>query len=159
MRDGITDGLIPAQYPYSKEIQSAATAYNVSAFLLYAIACNETIIGEVAGKWNAATVESADGGHGLFQLTSSYPDDWQDPQVNANYAATDFIVPLWKSCVEIGFFGDDLVRAISAAFNAGFSGMMRGHEEQNNVDAFTTDKYGLRALQIYAKLVTGATLF
>lgn len=159
MRDGITSGVIPASYLYSEPIGEASFSANVSAFLMYAIACNETIVGEVNGKWNAATVVSDDGGHGLFQLTSSFPDNWQDPTANADYAASHFILPDWEVWVgRYGLYGDDLVRAIAASFNAGLGNAIRGHDI-GNVDAYTTDNYGQRALSLYTKLVAKQPLF
>lgn len=144
---------VPFELRYSREI-TVACGEIFPPLVAYAVACNETIIGEINGKWDAATVVSSDSGHGLFQLTSSWPDDWEDPYANARYAINNFLVPAMRQWRENApeIMGDDLVRCIAATFNAGFGGAWRGHTK-GDVDRFTTDNYGQRALVIYQSLL------
>ena len=163
MRNGLSAGPVNASLLYADPINRAALACKyegVSTFsplVMYACACNETIQGEANGSWNAATVVSGDGGHGLFQLTSSWPNPgWDDPYTNALFAAEHFFMPaeaVWTSA-PYSLQGDDLVRAIAATFNAGLGNAVAGHN-QGNVDAYTTDGYGARALAHYQQLLAG----
>lgn len=158
MRWGLAGGPIPQHLPYAAQIQSACEDRNFSPLLAYAIAWRETIRGEVDGNWTAATVVSGDGGHGLFQLTSSYPPDWADPSANATYALDRFLIPdatYWVTRTSIR--GDDLVRCLAASFNAGLGGAWAGHEK-GNVDLYTTDNYAADVLRQYQRLATGEDL-
>jgi len=152
MRNGLAAGPLPAGLLYGPVIQAACEiAPTFSPEVAYAIAENETIIGEKNGKWDAATVVSADGGHGLFQLTSSYPSDWADPAKNAEYAVEHFLLPAETFWANMGMQGDDLVRCIAAEFNAGRGGALSGHS-QGDVDKYTTNHYAARALANYQAL-------
>jgi hypothetical protein len=152
MRNGIAAGPLPSDLdlPYGHEItQACAVPPSFSPLLAYAIKVNES------GENDPPDVQSGDGGHGLFQLTSSYPDDWADPYANALYAVQYFLAPAetyWADTM--GLQGTDLVRAIAAEFNAGRGGAMQGHEE-GDVDKFTTNHYAARALAHYEALVAG----
>ena len=157
MKDGIVSGTLPQDYLYAAPISYAATSHLTSVFLAYAIALNETIEGEKAGLWNAATVVSPDGGHGLFQLTSLIPYNWNDPLTNASWACEDYIVPAWAYWANAPYHlqGDDLVRAIAAEFNAGRGNAINGHRE-GDVGKYTTfsdgKSYADRALAHYQAL-------
>lgn len=158
MKDGIISGLIPIHCPYAWPIQHAAERLDSSAFLAYSIASVETIDGELAGLWNAATVVSPDGGHGLFQLTASFPDNWQTPLANALWAIDTFINPSWIywSNVSSVFRGDNLVRAVAAEFNAGRNNAIAGHAH-GEIGRYTTKSdgvtYDYRVLDRYHKLL------
>lgn len=153
MRDGIMSGRIPMQLPYAKAIQAAADTNNESAALMYGIAQRETIRGQRAGLWIASTVVSPDGGHGLFQLTSSYPSDWQQPQSNACYAAEHFIAPARAFFVAKGLLGESLIRCIAAAFNAGLETAWAAHLD-GDCDACTTGgDYGADVFTTYNAIV------
>lgn len=144
---------IPAKLIYSEYIQKACDERNFWPLFAYAVACRESIIGEMNGKWNARSVLSSDGGHGLFQLTSSWPNNWQDPYANACYAIDNFLTPLtnqWREAVP-GLEGDDLIRCVAASFNAGFGGAWSGHE-RGDVDLYTSNNYGAGVLAIYHNL-------
>ena len=159
MRWGVSGKPIPSGLPYEEQIKDACFVYSFPPCLAYAIASVETIGGEVAGSWNAATVISADGGHGLFQLTSYVPPGWDDPATNASCAVLDWLVPdATRAFQELRLSGDNLVRAVAASFNAGWYGMMSGHR-LNDVDRFTTNHYAARVLANYHKLVAGQSPF
>jgi hypothetical protein len=146
-------GIIPINYRYAWPIQSAADNVKTSAFLLYAIAETETIDGELAGMWDAASVVSADGGHGLFQLTSSYPSFWEDPRTNAQYAAANFVIPAWSFwATRYDLVGDALVRAVAAEFNAGRANALAGYTEHGDVGFYTTKQNGTTS---YDRVVLG----
>ncbi len=152
MRNGIGAGPLPDGLLYREPItQACAAPPTFSPLVAYAIATIETIGGEQAGSWDAATIVSADGGHGLFQLTSSFPSTWEDPLANADYAVVHFLYPAEVFWAEKGFQGDDLVRCIAAEFNAGRGGAEQGHAE-GDVDKFTTNHYAARALAHYTAL-------
>ena len=141
MKDGIISGTIPINNLYAWPIQQAADRRGTSAFLCYAIAETETIDGELAGLWKAATVVSADEGHGLFQLTYSYPANWDDPQANALWAIDTFILPAWTFWCQppYNFVGDSLVRAIAAEFNSGRNNAFAGHAA-GNIGLYTSKR-------------------
>jgi len=151
MRNGIEAASLSPALPYAAPINEACARLNAtqSPLLCYAIAYRETIVEFGSGS---AAVVSDDGGHGLFQLTASFPDNWQSAYVNACYAIDEFITPaevFWAKEVQ----GEDLVRCIAAEFNAGRSAALRGHEE-GNVDAYTTNGYAEAVLGYYQNLVT-----
>jgi hypothetical protein len=161
MIDGIVAALVPSSMRYSAQVNGAAIECKFSPLVIYAVAWNETIEGEVStNAWDAATVISGDGGHGLCQLTSSYPENWQDPRSNAIYAINNFLQPaqdFW-SAAPYQFTGDNLVRAMLAEYNAGRGNALAGHAA-GNIDLYTTNKYAARGLDMYHKLiglVTGA---
>ena len=145
MRNGIESGVVPADRPFAKEINEAASVSDFSAFLTSAIQHNET-----NAMRDAATIVSYDGGHGVMQLTATFPPNWDDPYANILYAIDNYLEPAetyWAKEVQ----GDDLVRCIAAEYNAGRGAAIRGHEE-GNVDKYTTDGYASRALATYLTL-------
>lgn len=147
MKDGISGAPLPAEFPYKSIIEQVCFENDCSPCLVGAIKINET------GLTDPPDVVSADGGHGLMQLTSSYPPDWADPEANFRYAVQNFILPAWTYW-NTSLQGDDLVRAIAASYNAGIGGAQNGHD-QGNVDLYTTNNYGARALANYTSLVGG----
>jgi hypothetical protein len=162
MRNGLSAGPLPAHLPYGDAIQKAcegaryAGLTSFSPLVAYACAVNETIQGEVNGSWSAATVVSADGGHGLFQLTSSFPVNWRDPYTNALFACEHFFMPaeaFWSS-PPYSLSGTALLRAIAASFNAGLGNALAGHR-RGDVDAYTTAHYADRARAHYDALLAG----
>lgn len=124
-----------------------------SPLLCYAIAWRESISGEIAGLWeSAADVISSDGGHGLFQLTASWPFNWDSAYVNACYAIDDYINPaetFWAEKEQ----GDKLVLCMAAEFNAGRTLALKGYD-LGDVGRFTTDNYAAAVLGFYQNLVT-----
>jgi hypothetical protein len=151
MRNGLSAGPLPAalNLPYAADIERACEqAPTFSPIVAYAIKINET------GYDDPPTIVSDDGGHGLFQLTSSFPSDWQEPYSNAYYACQHFLIPAETYWSGLGYQGDDLVRCIAAEFNAGRGGAMRGHDA-GDVDEFTTNHYADRALTNYTALLNG----
>lgn len=147
-RDGISGAPLPAGFPYKDLIDSLSLKYEVSPCLVGAIKMNES------GLTDSPDVESGDGGHGLMQLTSSYPDNWQDPATNIEYAIKNFIIPAWQYWDQY-LQADGLVRAIAASYNAGIGAAIEGHDK-GNVDLYTTDNYGERALTNYTALSQGS---
>ena len=149
MRNGLAAGPLPPDLSFGAEITSACSMPpTFSPLVAYAIKWNET-----ADLPNAATIVSADGGHGLFQLTASYPPNWDAPYVNALYAITDYLFPAetyWADQAQ----GDDLVRCIAAEFNAGRAQAIKGHDA-GDIDAHTTNHYAARALATYQRLLAG----
>ena len=150
MKDGISGAPCPNALPYAQIINSLCIARNFFPCLVGAIKMTETGLGSGPATENDI---SADGGHGIMQLTSSYPDDWADPTANITYAIDHFLVPAyndWRTTLQ----GDDLVRAIAATYNAGLGNAQAGHA-QGNVDLYTTNDYGARALAHEQALVLG----
>jgi soluble lytic murein transglycosylase-like protein len=149
MRNGIQSGVVPADWPFAKEIPAAADARGFSAILIAAIQHNET-----DDMPDAATIVSADGGRGVMQLTATFPPNWKDPSVNIQYAIDFFLKPaeeFWADSEQ----GVDLVRCIAAEYNAGRGNAIRGHDE-GDVDLYTTNNYAARALETYQKLAAEA---
>lgn len=150
MRDGIDGAPLPAGFPYKDIIEQVCLDNGVAPCLVGAIKMNETGLGQGPGTENDI---SGDGGHGIMQLTSSFPDNWQDPTANISYAVEHFIVPAWADWDET-LQGDDLVRAIAATYNAGYGSAYAGHVK-GNVDLYSTDNYGARCLAKYTALIGG----
>jgi hypothetical protein len=150
---GLSGAPVPSTLPYAGYINRACDVENFPPAFAYAIAWRETISGEGSSQWTAATVVSSDGGHGLYQLTASYPDDWQDPRANCEYAIDEFLRPAvsyWHGLE--GYSGDDLVRLVAATFNAGLGNARAGHGA-GNVDLYTTQNYAAGVLAIYKALI------
>lgn len=157
---GLSGTPIPQGLPYADPLSQAAGHENFSPPLLYAIGAIETILGESTGYIkNAASAVSGDGGHGIFQLTSSWPPNYADPYTNALYAIRVFLLPALHHWNEAGFSGDNLVRLVAATFNEGLGAAIARHDA-GDVDAGTTDHYAARALACYHVLtaIPDATL-
>ncbi len=154
MRWGISGAPIPPRLLYADPVQRAATELDFPPLFAYAIACRESIVGEMNGKWKSATVVSADGGHGLFQLTYWVPPGWNDPKTNAHYAIKDWLlVDIQRWSREYGLVGDDLIKCAAASFNAGWLPAANAHRA-GDVDSVTTNKYGAGVLAIFHNLIS-----
>lgn len=150
---GISGTALPAHLPYAANIQKICTTPvdNFSPCLAYAIAWRETI----RGTKNPVTVISGDGGHGLFQLTSSFPSDWDDVDANIRYALDHFLIDDLNFFANQGLRGDDLVRCVAAAFNSGQGTAWLNHQA-GNVDLGTTGhNYASDVLSNYHRLISG----
>lgn len=150
MKDGISGAILPAAFPYAKIINNLALQVDFFPCLVGAVKMNETGLGK--GPTTETDI-SGDGGHGIMQLTSSYPSTWQEPAANIGYAIDHFLLPAyayWREHLQ----GNDLVRAIAATFNAGLGNAQAGHNE-GNVDRYTTNYYAARALRHYQDLTKG----
>lgn len=160
MRDGISGGPLSEKHEYATIVNALSDAGGVSPLLVYAIRLNETSEGfppnGLQGGADPETGLMPDGsyaGHGIMQLTSSWPADWKDPEANFRYAIEEFIAPEWARWVtETGLQGEGLVRAIAASYNAGYGGAFAAHA-RGDVDAVTTNRYGERALEHYRQLL------
>lgn len=148
MRDGIAGGPTPSSIPFADDFDEAGAEFNLSPILLAAIAAQES-------GYDPNAV-SDDGGHGLMQLTSSYPDSWADPLANILYACAYFIVPAYAYWVGQGLQGDDLIKCVGASYNAGLQGAIDAHAS-GDVDSGTTDNYGARLVAGYHKILVLAT--
>jgi len=99
--------------------------------------------------------DGSNAGHGPFQLTSSWPADWDEPYANAAYAVTVFLQPAWNFwTTNSPLVGEDLVKVIAASYNQGLTAAWQSHLN-GNVDSGDTDDYGTRAVQHYRALVAG----
>lgn len=113
--------------PYAGIIQTVCEQKSFPPCFAYAVAWGETIGGQVSGwlsltygqKITAATVISPDQGHGIFQLTSSWPLGWDDPFTNTCYAVAHFLRPALDYFAGKGHGGDALVDIVADAFNEG----------------------------------------
>ena len=141
--------------PYRDTIQRPCEELQFPPCLAYAIAWRESISGEVHGSWNARTVLSGDGGHGLFQLTSSFPEGWDDEAINVRYALSNFLIPALHQFARRDLRGDGLVQLVAASFNAGESAAWEAHLA-GNVDLATTgNNYAEKALENFHRLIKG----
>lgn len=160
MRDGISGAELASKHEYAAIVNQLAIGAGVAPLLVYAIRLNETSEGfppdGLQGGADPKTGLMPDGsnaGHGVMQLTSSWPSDWEDPAANIGYAIEHFIAPAWKDWVGIfAIKGDDLIRCIAASYNAGFDAARKAHIA-GDVDAVTTDRYGDRALEHFHALL------
>ena len=146
---------IPKTLPYAAVIQAPCLELGFPPCLAYAIAWRESISGEVSGSWNACTVLSGDGGHGLFQLTSSFPDGWEDEDVNIRYALNTFLIPSLHQFFRRGLVGDALVRLVAAAFNAGETAAWEAHLAGDCDIATTGNNYASSILSTFHRLIKG----
>ncbi len=158
MRYGILAPNVPANFPWSEVFNSVGLYVGCSPCLLAAHAYVETL--EIYGADEARTCVSYDGGHGLMQLTSSFPPDWQNAQTNIGYAANQFIIPALETWYhDYGYTGDTLVRCEAATYNAGLNAALRGHFK-GDVGMYTTKSegmsYDVRVLAAYKTLASGA---
>jgi hypothetical protein len=173
MRNGIESGPLPnIGLPFAAEIEKACALHDTfSPLVAYAVKVNETSNSTDAAEMQDGTVPGTDyledgsnAGHGIFQLTSSWPSDWADPYANAAYAIwhDDAVLQGLRACetywANQGVTGEGLVRAIAASFNAGINGAQQGHD-CGNVDLNTTNNYGARALSHYQALAAGRSPF
>ena len=157
---GLSGAPIPATLPYAAPVNAACYEANFPPPLLYSIGAIETILSETTG-WiesvapgkTAATYVSGDGGHGVFQLTSSFPPNWDDPEANAAYAIHVFLFPAVHHWAAFNYQGADLVRLAAATFNEGLTEAIKDHAA-GNVDLDTTDHYAARALACYNVFAT-----
>jgi len=146
MKNGIVGEPLPNGLAYGVEIEAACDAHDFSPMLAYAIKMNET------AATDPPTIVSGDGGHGIFQLTSSYPPNWADPAANAAYAVAHFLAPAYNYWAARGYNGDDLIKLVAATYNAGLGATITAHDA-GDVDAATTDDYGARAVANYHTLL------
>lgn len=162
---GISGAPIPSELPYAGPVMSACLGNSIPPCFMYAIAWRETIreYGETAavclqdgGNYTTGLLpDGSNAGHGLCQLTTSWPSAWPDPVINVTYAITEFILPAiryWHGLQR--FTGDTLVLLVSATYNEGLGAAEKYHA-RGNVDAGTTDEYGHGVLGYYRNLVAG----
>ena len=154
---GLSGRAVSSALPYATPINVACMELGFSPPLAYAIAQRETIRGQIGGLWDAATIVSTDDGHGLFQLTSSWPAKWNDPLANARYAIGGWLVPSMHHYATVhGLAGDELVKAIADSFNAGDAVVCRACREGTDPDRATSGRdYGSDVLANYKRLVAG----
>jgi hypothetical protein len=152
--------------PYADVIEKACSVSpTFSPLVAYCIAWRETIREYGTTAANRMS-DNGDGGHGLFQETSSWPSNWMDPYTNALYAVQNFLLGAEIFWATKGFAGTDLVRCIAAEFNAGRGmwyapndprniGALGGHYD-GNVDKFTAGgDYGIDVATQYLRLLAG----
>lgn len=149
MKDGIAGGPLASHHEFAAIVNELAIELDVSPLLVYAIRLNETSEGD------SPSIVSFDGGHGVMQLTSSFPPDWADPAANIRYAIVDYIAPDWKSwkAAEPSLQGDDLVRCIAAGYNGGFERALQAHRAGNVDRATYSGHYAADAVANYHRLV------
>ena len=135
---------------YAGYTNRAAVDCNFPPAVIYAVAYHETI--SSYPKIDPATYISDDQGHGLCQLTASWPDGWADPYTNATYAILSFLEPAIKYWHGLyGYQGTTLLKLVAATYNEGLGAAIKYHE-QGNVDAGTTNDYGQAIVDIYTNL-------
>lgn len=159
MRWGIQGASLPTDkgLPYIDVVTAACAAVNFPPCFAYAVAWRETIRGQVGGKWDAATVVSGDGGHGLFQLTSYVPPGWNDPLTNAEAALKYWLLPNTNSFYDhFNLSGDNLVKAAADAFNRGYGAVSRSLSNGQDPDVGSANgDYGSDVLRQYKRLASG----
>jgi hypothetical protein len=155
MTYGISGASVPASLLYARAINDAAVRLDFSPLLAYAVANRETIREQTAGVWNASAIVSGDGGHGLFQLTSYVPPNWQEPYVNAHWAIVRWLAPSLAHYATIHMYtGIPLMRCVADTFNAGEDAICLLCQEQKNPDLATTGgDYGADVIGCYQSLL------
>ena len=154
MKYGISGTHLPANFPFAVTFNMIAGTKGFFPCVLGAVAWEETL--KVLTPAQAMPYISSDNGHGIFQLTDSWPKDWQVPSSSAAYACDDYLLPALKQwTTQTTLQGDDLIRAVAATYNAGWQNAWDGHLN-GNVDEYTTNQdYGTRVLADYHTLVAG----
>ncbi len=144
---GVSGEVVKLPTRFAAEINGAALARNFPPCFLGAIRERET-----GDRADAATVISGDGGHGAYQLTSSYPDNWQDVTASGIYAIDHFLMPAIQYWHGLHLFnGDTLVLLVAATYNEGLGAAIKWHEA-GDVDRGTTNEYGHGVLAIFKRL-------
>jgi hypothetical protein len=157
MEYGISGAPLDSSLRYGSVIEAAAQEADTPPKLAYAIAYVESISGELAGFWDAATVKAGDGGCGLFQLTPPPPNIvWTDPCQNASAACLYWMNPALDFWHAAGYTGDTLVRLVADEYNEGRSAAWRWHLAGDADLGTTGSNYGARVLAVYTALVAGA---
>jgi len=154
MMHGISAAPVPALgLPFADAVNLVCMQKNSFPCVLYAVGWRESIR-EYGLAAATRTSDNNDGGHGIWQLTSSYPPNWQDPQANCAFAIDHFIIPaldFWFN--RMGQTDVALIKCIAAEFNAGRSGAMGGFT-LGNVDQNTTHgNYGHDVVTQYNRLL------
>jgi hypothetical protein len=161
---GIEDRMLDPTLPFAGDITAACVKRNFSRDVLYAIGWREAIgeyglaaatkLQDGADPATGLMPDGTNAGHGAFQLTSSWPGNWQDVAISAIYAIDVFLQPnlnsirIWAPAL----LGDELVKVLAASYNAGLTAAWNAHLA-GNVDAATTNNYGAGVLAIYDSLV------
>jgi hypothetical protein len=144
---GISGGSCPPGLP-------GAGVFNSSKIplLTASIAQRETL--SVMRWTDANNYIAPDNGHGLMQLTASWPMNWNDALTNVNYAWSNFLSPAlsyWHGLYQ--YTGSTLVLLIAATYNEGLGAAIKYHDA-GDVDAGTTNEYGHGVLAYYNSLLT-----
>jgi hypothetical protein len=99
--------------------------------------------------------DGSNAGHGIMQLTSSWPPNWEDSAANFVYAVDNFLMPAVKYWHGLyGYAGSTLVLLCAATFNEGLDAAKSDHAA-GNVDAGTTNEYGHRVVSAMEQLLAG----
>jgi hypothetical protein len=162
-RWGVSGAQVLPDLPYAVDVTSACSAVRngFPACFAYAIAWRETIreygadaAGRLQDGWE--TLPANEVGHGLFQLTASYPTSWADPIANTKWAIAHFLLPDVAFMLDQGpaLSGLTLVKLVAAAFNAGPGRAWQAHLE-GDVDLATTNGYAADVASIYSQLIAG----
>lgn len=155
MKLGISGSPVSLHLPYAAPINKAAEVQDFWPMVIYAVAYRETIVSQLNGSIpSAASYVSYDNGHGLCQLTSSWPDLWEDPETNAAYAIRYFLQPavtFWNE--SMGYSGLTLLKCVFAEYNAGRGQAMAGHL-LGDVDMYTSNGYAQACLYYFENLAT-----
>jgi hypothetical protein len=160
MKLGLSGEPIPANLPYAEAINKACSVQNFWPLFAYAVAFRETIVSQENGSIKSASeYVSFDQGHGLFQLTSSWPDNWHDPETNCAYAIKYFLQPavtFWSDPTGYNLSGLPMLRCVAAEFNCGRSNAIAGHKV-GNVDLYTSGNYATAVEGYYLTLLNKGT--
>ena len=152
---GLSGAPVNPTLPYAGFANRACVDMDFPPPFAYAIAFRETLC--LVPTIDPVTVVSGDGGHGIMQLTSSWPENWADPLANFTYAIRYFLLPAvqyWHGLQ--GYAGPVLVKLVAATYNEGLGAAIRYHN-QGDVDLGTTNDYGAGVLAIYNNLVSKGT--
>jgi hypothetical protein len=144
---GISGAPVPDTFPFAAIFNAERT---VPPLLVASIAWRETLCTMSAN--DAQVCVSGDGGHGIMQLTASFPYDWTQPEMNIGYAVDTFLEPAlqhWHGLYQE--VGDRLVKLVAATYNEGLGAAVKYHA-QGDVDLGTTNDYGAGVLAIYTSL-------
>lgn len=163
MIDDIAGKLVPARHEYAESVNELSAAANVPPCLVYAIRLNETsegdpptVLEDGANPDTGLLPNGDNAGHGIMQLTSSWPSDWANPSSNIEYAIAHFIKPdLEQAVIDTGLQGDGLIRFVGAAYNSGYGAALRNHN-LGDVDLGDTNRYGDRVLKHFNDLIAEA---
>jgi hypothetical protein len=164
-RWGISSAPIPAFVPFYQEMTAACATYPggfppcALAAIKYCESVDNADPALVQQGCDPVTLLMPDGsnaGRSPWQLTESWPQQWQDPWIASRYALTQFLAPSFQYMLFMdgSLSGLELVKLGCAGYNAGPGAAWAAHVA-GNVDRATTNNYGSRAVAYFTALLEG----
>ncbi len=157
---GIVASPLPVSFPGAPIFASVCQGLGAPPCFVGAIAWRESL-SSLSFDDATAYIEYEDGapaGHGIMQLTSEFPAQWNVPATNITYAIMNFILPDLRAFAREGLCGDDLAKVAACAYNAGPRRAWAAHLAGDADTATTGGDYGSAVVGFMHKLLQGEML-